>query len=432
MVRLTEYEQKMLKGEMGEFKQKALEFIVKYAQVLGAEELCEITRATLFIGAQHYLDCFETGDYEENFAKFYFSSDKKTKIENVSENCICQTCVAACDIFDYETTHISKEFFDKNNKYLEITKKAGVSLVNSCTPYYVGWIPLMGEHFVTTESSNTIMSNSVFGAYGNSDGIEAAVCSAICGRSPLWGNHIKENRYGTVVFDIQCNSDTVYDWDIIGYTIGRYLPHNEKPIISGDFKRPNINKLRQCFSALATASSAEICHVVGITPEAPTLESALGGKSPLKTIKITDIEFEESVKMICDSGSGEVDYVNIGCPHLALDELREIALYIEEKRVKEDVELWIWTDYATKEMANVNGYTKIIEDTGAHVLTDSCPVVMKKESHKHAKAMVMNGAKQAHAIKAQTKVKVYFGDIYKCIDAAISGRWEENHGENNN
>jgi len=39
MVQLTRYEEKMLKGEFGEFKQKALEFIVRYAEVLGANEL---------------------------------------------------------------------------------------------------------------------------------------------------------------------------------------------------------------------------------------------------------------------------------------------------------------------------------------------------------------------------------------------------------
>jgi hypothetical protein len=271
------------------------------------------------------------------------------------------------------------------------------------------------------------MSNSVFGAYGNADGIEASVCSAICGRTPLWGNHIKENRYGTVVFNINCSSETVYDWDVIGYTIGRLLPPNEKPIINGNFSRPDIDKLRQCFSTLATTSAAEICHIVGITPEAFTLDSALGGRKPQKVIDITKKEFRESEKMICDSGSGEIDYVSIGCPHLSLNELKEIALYLQNKKVKENVELLLWTDYAIKEMANVNEYTQVIEDSGGNVLTSSCPVVMREESHKHAKAMVINGAKQAHAIKAQTSAKVYFGDIYKCLDAAISGRWEEAH-----
>lgn len=58
---------------------------------------------------------------------------------------------------------------------MEITKNAGVSIVNSCTPYYVGWIPLKDEHFVTTESSNVVISNSKFSTCGNADGIEAFI-----------------------------------------------------------------------------------------------------------------------------------------------------------------------------------------------------------------------------------------------------------------
>ncbi|NLV82834.1 MAG: hypothetical protein GXZ18_07560, partial [Synergistaceae bacterium] len=68
---------------------------------------------------------------------------------------------------------------------------------------------------------------------------------------------------------------------------------------------------------------------------------------------------------------------------------------------------------------------KDIESSGAFVLTGSCPIVMREESHKHATGMVMNGVKQAVGIKHQTKVPVYYGDIYRCIDAAIAGKWEE-------
>ena len=424
MVKLTDYEQRMLNGEMGEFKQKALQFIIKYAEVLGAEKLCEISRATLFIGAQHYLDSFTTDNYDEIFSKFYLNSDKTIKIGKFDTNVACQTCASACDTNNYETVNLSRDFYERNKKFMEITKNAGVSIVNSCTPYYEGWIPLKGEHFVTTESSNVVISNSIFAACGNSDGIEASVCSAICGRTPYWGNHVKENRYGTIVYNIICSSDTVHDWDIIGYTIGRMLPPHEKPVINGNFEIPNIHKLRQCFSALSTTSGAEICHVVGITPEARTLEDALGGEEPIAIIDIEEKDYEKSIKMICDEGSGDIDLVSIGCPHLALDEIQRIAIYLKDKKVKDSVNLWIWTDYAIQSLADLNGYTDIIEKSGGKILNSSCPLVMREESHKQYKAMVMNGAKQAHVIKSQTNAKVYFGDIFKCLDAAISGKWE--------
>lgn len=428
MVRLTEYEQNMFDGKMGEFKQKALQFIVKYAEVLGAEELCEVSRATLFIGAQHYLDGIDTEDYEAIFSKFYLNSDKTIKIGEFDNNCICQTCASAGVTRGYEAAHQTKEFFEKNNRLNNITKDAGVSIVGTCTPYFTGWVPLMGEHFVTNESSNVVMSNSVFGAYGNSDGIEAAVCSAICGRAPLWGKHIKENRYGTVVFNIKCSSKTVFDWDVIGYTVGRLLPVHatlqDKPIIAGNFERPNMNKLKQCFSSMLTTSGTEICHIVGVTPEARTLEDALGGKEPIAVVDITEKDYAESFRMVCDEGSGPIDLVSIGCPHLALDEIKEIARYLKDKRVKENVELWIWTSLGVQALADYNGYTEIIEKSGARLLDSTCPLVMREESHKHAKAMALNGIKQAHALRAQTSAKIYCGDIHSCIDAAIEGKWE--------
>jgi len=54
----------------------------------------------------------------------------------------------------------------------------------------------MREHFVSCESSAVLFMNSVWGACGNGDGIEASFCAAVCGRTPLAGNHLPENRSG--------------------------------------------------------------------------------------------------------------------------------------------------------------------------------------------------------------------------------------------
>ncbi len=424
MVRLTDYEKKMLNGEMGEFKQTALKNIVKYAEALGAEELCEVSKATLYFGAHPYLDVVDSDDYNDIFSKMYLCSDKTVNIDEFSNTCYCQTCVAPCDQYVYEPLNLTKEFFNKNNKFLEITKEAGVSITGSCTPYLIGWLPLRGEHFVTTESSNVIFCNSVLGACGNSDGIEAAAWSAICGRTPKWGNHIMENRKGTHVFEIECPSKTAIDWDVIGYTVGRLLPPHAVPIIDGNFNRPNLIKLKQCFASLATTSGAEMCHIIGITPESITLDMATGGDEPVGVIKITDEEYNKSFDMLCDKGCEDVQFVTLGCPHYTLEEIRDAALYIKGKKVKKDVLFMIWTDYATKEMASVNGYTKIVEEAGGHILTSGCPLVIGHKCHEGVKGMAMDGAKQAHYIRSETDATVYYGNMYKCIDAAITGKWE--------
>lgn len=424
-VKLTEYEQRMLNGEFGEFKQVALQNIVKYAEVLGAEELCEVTKATVYLGAHPYLDVVNSDNYDEIFSEMLLCSDKTVKIDKFCENCFSQTCVAPCDQYVWEPLNLTEEFYKKNKRYLEITKEAGVSITGSCTPYLIGWIPLKGEHFVTTESSNVLMCNSVFGACGNSDGLEAAAWSAICGRTPKWGNHVMENRKGTHLFKIECQAETAMDWDVIGYTLGKKLPPHAIPVVDGNFKRPNLIKLKQFFASLATTSGAEMCHIVDLTPEAPTLEIAFGGKEPQEVITITQEDFDESMKNLCDAGSGSVDLVILGCPHYTLEEIRNVALYLKDKKVKEGTQLMVWTDYAIKEMANVNGYTEIIEKAGGHILTSGCPLVIGHKCHENSKGMAMDGAKQAHYIRSETDARVYYGTVYECLDAAVAGKWEE-------
>lgn len=425
MLHLTEYETKMLRGEFGPFRQAAMQMICDYAAVLGATELCTVRRATLFIGAHHYLDCFSADqDYEKMFAQFFLNRLEPIPFERMAPECAAQTCAAACDLTDFTTTHLGREFVDRNNRFLNQASRAGVSIVNSCTPYYTGWILLAGEHFVTNESSNTLMSNSVFGACGNADGVETAVCSAITGRTPLWGMHIRENRYGDVLFHVGTGPENAFAWDLLGYTVGRYLPPHGKPVLYGDFLRPDVNMLRQCFSALASTSAAEICHIVGVTPEARSIGDALGGKEPRCTVEITQKEIDASLEMLCDRGSGPVELVSIGCPHLSLEELRGLAWELEDKTVAKGTDFWIWTDYATQEMARRSGYIDAIEASGARVLNSSCPLVMREQSHRRYRAMVLSGAKQAHNIRGQTDATVYFGDTKACIQAAVRGFWE--------
>ena len=140
MVKLTDYEQRMLNGEMGEFKQRAIKKIVEYANALGAEELCTVTKATLFFGYQPYLDAVKSDDYDEIFSRMVLCehSDKVYKMDKFSDECFAQTCAGPCDHFRYKEINLSKEVFDKNRRFLDATREAGVSIAGSCTPYLSG------------------------------------------------------------------------------------------------------------------------------------------------------------------------------------------------------------------------------------------------------------------------------------------------------
>lgn len=422
----------MLNGEMGPFKQRAIQKIVEYANALGAEELCTVTKATVYFGYHPYLDAVKSDDYDEIFSKMVLCehSDKVYHLDQFSCECFAQTCVGPCDHNCYKPVGVSKEVFDKNRRFLDLTREAGVSIAGSCTPYLSGWLPLRGEHFVSTESSNILFCNSVLGACANADGLEASAWSAICGRTPLWGNHILSNRYATHVVEVQCKSDTPLDWDIMGHALGRLLTDgNARPVLTGNFTRPDMTRIKKFFSALATTSGCEICHIVGSTAEAPTLEAALAGHEPVRKLVLSQEEYDKSLESVCDKGDADVQLVVLGCPHYTLEEIRNVAWMLRGRKVAEGVNLQIWTDMTMQHLAEVNGYAKMIEDAGAHLLNSSCPMVAARTAYDIVKTgFLTDGAKQAHYVHTDLNAKnakVFYGTAEQCVEAAIKGRWEE-------
>lgn len=428
-LQLTEYEQQMLNGDFGPFKQRAIKKIVDYAKALGASQLVPVTKATVFFGYHPYLEAVHSDDYDEIFSKMVLCTDEVIPLGSFSEDCFTQTCSAPCDHDCYEPCNLSKEVFDTNRRFLELTREAGVSIAGSCTPYLSGWIPVRGEHFVSTESSNILMGNSLFGACANADGLEASAWSAICGRTPLWGNHLMDNRYATHVIDVQCQSETVLDWDIMGLTLGRLLTDgNARPVLVGNFSRPDINKMKRFFASLATTSGCEICHIVGCTAEAPDLDTALAGHEPQKTILLTQEEFDKSLASVCDEGSAAVQMVALGCPHYSLEEIKYAAELLQGRNVADGVLLQIWTDMTMQRLAEVNGYAKMITDAGGYLLNSGCPMVCGRTAYDRiTTGFATDGAKQAHYIHTDLNsknCKVFYGDTKACIEAAVKGYWE--------
>ena len=99
MLSLTKIEQEMLGGAQGRFVQRAMENVVAYAKALGAEELCEVKKATLFFGAHSYLDAVDSEDYDKVFSQMHLCLDSETvPIRSFAKGCFCQTCASPGEI----------------------------------------------------------------------------------------------------------------------------------------------------------------------------------------------------------------------------------------------------------------------------------------------------------------------------------------------
>lgn len=419
---LSDYEKRMLDGEFGRLKQRALELIVKYAKVLNAKKLCLVSKAHLSVGAHHYMEVVSSDDIDEVISQLFLCTSEKLFLDKVA--CYSQTDSCPLDPDKWQHIGVSKDQFEKDGKYRKRYLEAGVHLVGSCIPYMVGFIPLMGEHYVSTESHAILLMNSIWGACANADCAELSLCSAICGRTPYWGNHIMKNRKGTHIINVQFSPNSIEDWDILGFAIGKKLPSNSIPIIKGIFPRPDILDLKSFFASMATSGGPEMCHILGITPEAQTIEQALGCalSKNVNVIEVKQKDINESFVQLSDKGREKIDFISLGCPHYAISQLKKVSELLKGKKIHKSVELQIWTAIPIKKISDVCGYTKIIEDSGAILLTSSCPLLA--QTYPTVNAMAFDSCKQAQYIRSEVKSKVFFDSMEKCIESAISGYWE--------
>jgi len=427
MLKLTDYEQQMLDGAFGRYKQIAMEKVVSFANAMGAEELVKISKVHMSHGCVPF-GYGQSDDFDEVFRRAFISTEEPIKFEGYLTEVFIQSDGGAVDQYDPKPMYLSEELFELNRKRELISAEKGVSIVGSCTPYLTGWLPMRNETFMTTESSNVLFSNSVFGAAGNANGMEACCWAAITGRGPKCGMHIPQNRLASMEIRIECQAKTPRDWDIIGYTVGNMvLNHsNTIPVLTGTFEGVDIIRLKRMCSAICTTSGLEMIHIEGVTPEAPTKEAALGYKMEYPVLHLTQADYDESLRKLCDSGSGPVQLVSVGCPHYTLEEIRDAAAYIKGRKVHPDCRLIFWTNCALREAARLSGYLDIIEAAGASIGTNGCPLVQGPACYEGVTGMAVDAAKQAHYNRSNLKNgRIYYGTMEQCVDAAVSGMWKE-------
>jgi predicted aconitase len=283
-------------------------------------------------------------------------------------------------------------------------------------------VPAKGEHCAWMESSAVIFANSVLGARTNTEGRESTSAAMLTGKIPDWGLHRTEHRYGTHRIDVRVPIESVMDWGMLGYFVGDVV-QERIPVVIGDFARPEIVRLKHFGAAASTSGGVEMYHIVGVTPEAESVEMAFGPRSPTESFTYGKAEQRRVYDQLnANAGDASVDFVMLGCPHAALDQLREAATLLEGKRVSANCTLWIFTSRAVEREARTQGYVKTINEAGGVVLTDTCSA-FAQALPPGTKVAALDSAKQAHYLPAILGVQAWFGSTRDCIQAAQTGRW---------
>jgi len=213
------------------------------------------------------------------------------------------------------------------------------------------------------------------------------------------------------------------DWGALGALIGqRTGSYWTVPVIAGIDRAPTSDELKHLGAALASYGSVPLFHMLGVTPEAESLEGVFDRQPPdPEIITRTDLDgFYASFGRHED----KVDVVVFAAPQLSLVEMQEVARLLEGRRVHEKTALLIATSPENKAACDRMGITEAIESSGAMLLKGVCFYQMYARELGEANGwqqLVSNSAKLVNIISGYGYRPV-LATTEACVDAAINGR----------
>jgi predicted aconitase len=273
------------------------------------------------------------------------------------------------------------------------------------------------------ESSAVVFANSVIGARTNCEGRESTSAAMLAKRIPDWGFHRDAFRKGQHGVSVEVPVDSIFEWGMLGYYVGDAV-QDTIPVITGAVSDASLIRHKHFGAAAASSGGVEMYHMVGITPEAPSVEHAFGGAEKGERFVYDAAARRRIYEMLNSVGSSEdVDYVMLGCPHYSIEQIAQAAALIEGRKVHANSALWVFTSRAVKATADANGYTRILRDAGAYLMTDTCSAISQAVP-KGTKVAALDSAKQVHYLPAMMGIEGWYGTTADCIDAACTGKWK--------
>jgi hypothetical protein len=417
---LTQKEQNMLDGKEGPVVAEAIDYIIQLGEAFGAEKLVDISFA-IYPSEQSIYE----GSVED--AVKYAQRGAKVRVPTANTT-------LACDLERPGITGCPKPLETLQAKVGKAHQSMGVAETYTCTPQNVGYVPPFGSYAALTESSAVIYYNSVLGVRGNRSGYFTRY-AAVCGKYPLMGYLLDENRKGTDRFKVTIPEESLNTYDAysaLGLHIGAIVGSGV-PVIEGIHPRKR-EHLIGLGATLATTGSVTLFHIPGVTPEAKDLSEAFHGEIPEDYFEVTEADLHAVYEKWTTLKPGDrVDFVTVGCPHYTLKQIADVAGKLAGKKIAGHVRFWVCTSRLIRQQAAEAGYVRTIEDAGALVIADTCPVeghMRSSTCREHGlktpntEAMVSESGKMTRYVADLIGCKTGIADINRCIEIALSGRWQ--------
>jgi len=413
---ISKKDKEFLEGKNGESARMAMEVLVELAKSYEASKLIDIKQA-------HIDGCSfsATGEAGLEFAEKLAAGGGKVRVPTTLN-------ITSRDIKRWKDFKVPESFSKKSAAIEKAYLKMGCIPIWTCAPYQQGNIPRFGEHIAWAESNAINFANSVLGARTARYGDFADICAALTGRAPYIEYHLTENRRGQFLFRFHGLENREYSaafYAAIGYLVGK-VTGELVPVLQGIPKEITFDQLKALSAAAASSGSVGLFHIVGITPEAQSVEIAFQNKKPLQVGDFTYNDILEVAMELTTQKGKNVDLVAVGCPHFSYQEVVMTLKLLKSRRIAEGLQFWIHTNQNTEFLLKKTSIWKEIKETGSRITTDTCILNWPLDNWGF-KVLMTDSGKFAHYAPAQTGLEVIFGSLKTCVETAISGIWRSNY-----
>jgi predicted aconitase len=388
-----------------------MRLVVRAAEVTGATRLIDI------VGA-HVDSCLYHGEATLDFVRRLVEARARVAVPTTLN-------VGSLDLIHPELNRSEPVRSERGRLLMERYRSLGARPTFTCAPYQLEDArPHRGEHVAWGESNAIAFCNAVLGARTNRYGDFIDVAAAITGRVPDAGLHRDEARHATLVLRLATDvPPSLRDDDALAPVLGIVLGRRAGSAVAAIEGLPpgqSEDRLKAIGAAAASSGSVAMFHVVGSTPEAPTLDDALGRRPPdaVELVGLAELrEARDALTSATDDGLGAV---SLGTPHASLNELERYAAMLGDRRRHPDVEVLISTGRDVLAAAERRGITRRLREAGAELLVDTCSYLQPVLRATSA-AVMTDSAKWAWYAPGNVGARVVFGSTAECIRSAVAG-----------
>ena len=396
---LDSAQEKMLRGEMGEAKQFAMEIVSRVGDAVGADRLIPIKSAHVLA---HYSSLHDAG--VEVLERFASSGGRFAVPTSVDP--------ASIDLQNWRSFGVPEEYAGQQFRLCDAYAKMGGMRCWTCVQYQVCNFPKEGDVVAWAESSAVVFANSVLGSRSNKITAGMDIACAILGLTPRFGMLLDENRRAGVTFKLGMRGLTDLDYRSIGFFIGRNAGARI-PLLDGLPSSVTSDQIKHMGAGAAAAGPVTMIHFPGITPGSKTAEEASGGEKT-EEIEITRSSLSD-VESDLNQTSELPDLVAFGVPHLSANELGELARLIDGRKLKRGVKMYAYTSSQAYDMAERTGIATTIEEAGARI-SHSTDAEISPLKVLGFNTVLTNSAKLAEIVSSEGEIRVGYASQKEIIE----------------